>query len=194
MKFQFRFAWNARSSPAFGPTKQTDQRRSVGTTVSGFDDFFRWCSLIQQRCTQSPQLQRWDAVQENTLFISFLSDLWFFMLCIVYSRVHLTFCQVRKCFCLLAYFAWHVFLYLNYVRWCIRFRTVLTEWLRLRLGRSVRTDLRLVHYPWHYPYSRLSLSNFRTTVGCYLSRTTENRRWLSGLYHLTSEYVRCTAR
>ena len=38
MNFQFRFAWNAWSSPAFGPT---DQRRSARTTVSGSDDFLQ---------------------------------------------------------------------------------------------------------------------------------------------------------
>ena len=38
MNFQFRFAWNAWSSPAFVPT---DQRRSAGTTVSGSNDFLQ---------------------------------------------------------------------------------------------------------------------------------------------------------
>ena len=28
---------------------------------------------------------------------------------LVYSRVHITFCQIRKRFCILAYFSWHVF-------------------------------------------------------------------------------------
>ena len=68
MKFQFRFAWNARSSPAFGPT---DQRRLAGTTVMSAAPmtFVSRRSLIQQQCTRSSLLQRWDAVQEKTLFI-----------------------------------------------------------------------------------------------------------------------------
>ena len=70
MNFQFRFAWNAGSSPALGPT---DQRRSAGTTVSGSDDFLH---LTQSHsatveCSRSSQLQRWDAVQKKTLFSSF---------------------------------------------------------------------------------------------------------------------------
>ena len=65
---------------------------------------------------------------------------------LVYSSTHLEFCQIRKHFCLLAFFAWRV-LYLHYVRYCTRCRSVLTERPLLRLGHFVRTDRQRVHYP-----------------------------------------------
>ena len=66
--------------------------------------------------------------------------------CVGVQSYTLEFCQIRKSFYLHAYFAGRV-LYLHYVRKFTHCRSVLTKRHRLRLGHSVRTDLRLVHYP-----------------------------------------------
>ena len=44
LKFQFRFAWNARLSPAFGQRTSVDQLAQLSVT-----GFFSWRGLIQQR-------------------------------------------------------------------------------------------------------------------------------------------------
>ena len=124
MNFQFRFAWNAWSSPAFGPTHQ---RRSAGTTVSGSDDFLQLTQFLFSN--SALEVHSFSAgMQEKTLFISFSKGVtgilsweiahvrrktnvlvWSAILhvaelhVLVYSRVHLKFCQIRKGFCLLAY-------------------------------------------------------------------------------------------
>ena len=98
MKFQFRFAWNARSSPAFGQRTSVDQLAEL--SAAPMTGFFSWRGLIQQRALElSSQLQRWDAAKRRFSFRfqkalpvyweiahaekhkwTFLSDLRFFML------------------------------------------------------------------------------------------------------------------
>ena len=117
--------------------RPTDQRWSAGTTFSGSDDWFlQLTRSYSATCTRSSQLQRWDAAKRHFSFRfqkalpershilgerhkwMFLSDLRLHVVelrVLVYSRVHLKFCQIRKRFCILAYFSWHV-LYLHYVR------------------------------------------------------------------------------
>ena len=140
MKFQFRFAWNTRPSPASRPT---DQRRSAGTTFSGsesddwYGGFFSWRGLTQQRALGvhsfsngvgcrtrrfgSFRFQKafssWELAhvpRKNVLVWSATLHV-VELLVLLYSRIHLEFCQIRKRFCLLAHFPWHV-LYLHYVR------------------------------------------------------------------------------
>ena len=63
MKFQFRFAWNARSSPAFGQRTSIDQLAQL--SVAPMTGFFSWHGLIQQRALEahsfSAGMQRRDA-------------------------------------------------------------------------------------------------------------------------------------
>ena len=141
MKFQFRFAWNTRPSPASRPT---DQLRSAGTTFSGsesddwYGGFFSWRGLTQQRALEVHSFstagmgcrkRRFKLFHFQKAFSSWELahvprknvPVWSVtlhvveLLVLLYSRRHLEFCQIRKRFCLLAYFPWHV-LYLHYVR------------------------------------------------------------------------------
>ena len=117
--------------------------------------FFSWRDFIQQHALEVHSFSAEMGVQEETLLFSFSEGAIIMrartclakemllsaildvvkLRVLVYSRIHLEFCQIRKGFCLLAYFAWRV-LHLHYVRWCTRCRSVLT-------------DLNLIHYPWH---------------------------------------------
>ena len=47
MKFQFRFAWNVRSSPAFGQRTSVDQLAQL--SAAPINGFFSWRGLFQQR-------------------------------------------------------------------------------------------------------------------------------------------------
>ena len=64
MKFQFRFAWNARSSPAFGQRTSVDQLAQL--SAAPINGFFRWRGLFQQRELEmhsfSAGMQRRDAL------------------------------------------------------------------------------------------------------------------------------------
>ena len=135
MKFQFRFALNARSSPAFGQRTSVDQPAQL--SAAPMTGFFSWRGLIQQRALEvhsfSAGMQRRDAfhfvfkiryryrthdVWRKTLKNVLVWSAIFHVVelrVLVYSCVHLKFCQIRKRFCILAYFSWHV-LYLHYVR------------------------------------------------------------------------------
>ena len=63
MKFQFRFAWNARSYPAFGQRTSVDQLAQL--SAAPMTGFFSWRGLIQQRALEvhsfSAGMQRRDA-------------------------------------------------------------------------------------------------------------------------------------
>ena len=136
MKFQFRFFWNARSSPTSGQQTSVDQLAQL--LAAPMTGFFSWRGVIQQRALEvhsfSTGMQRRDAFHfvfkrryrytERSHMLGerhkwmFLSDLRLHVVqlrVLVYSRVHLKFCQIRKRFCILAYFSRHV-LYLHYVR------------------------------------------------------------------------------
>ena len=138
MKFQFRFAWNAKSSLAFGQRTSVDQLAQL--SAAPMNGFFSWRGLFQQRELEihsfSAGMQRskrrfsfcfqkalpvyweiahaWRKTQMNVLVWSAILHV-VELRVLVYSRVHLKFCQIRKRFCILAYFSWHV-LYLHYVR------------------------------------------------------------------------------
>ena len=50
MKFQFRFAWDAKSTPAFGQQTSVDQLARL--SAAPMTSFFSWRSLIQQRALE----------------------------------------------------------------------------------------------------------------------------------------------
>ena len=125
MKFQFRFASvNARSSPAFGQRTSVDQLAQL--SAAPMTGFFSWRGLIQQRALEvhsfSAGMQRrdafisfskgvtctgiahaWRKTQKNVLVWSAILHV-VELRVLVYSCVHLKFCQIRKSFCILAYF------------------------------------------------------------------------------------------
>ena len=67
MKFQFRFAWNARSSPAFGQRTSIDQLAQL--SVAPMTGFFKLTRSYSATCTRSSQLQRWDAAKRRFSFV-----------------------------------------------------------------------------------------------------------------------------
>ena len=136
-KFQFRFALNARSSSAFGQRTSVDQLAQL--SAAPMTGFFSWRDLKQRalevHCFSSG-MQRRDAfhfvfkrryrytVRSHMLGEihkrMFLPNLRFFCSCCRTSCVSVQPCTlkvlpIRKRFCILAYFSWHV-LYLHYVR------------------------------------------------------------------------------
>ena len=114
MKFQFRFAWNARSSPAFGQRTSVDHLAEL--SAAPMTGFFSWRGLIQQRVLEvhsfSAGMQRRDAFHFvfKRRYLSWERHKWMFLSDLrlhvvelrvfVYSRVHLKFCQIRKRFCI----------------------------------------------------------------------------------------------
>ena len=66
----------------------------------------------------------------------------------------------------------HRYLYMHYVRWrCTRCRSVLTKRPRVRLGRSVRSDLQLVRGPWQTTTRAVAwdVEETYSTTGCTIT-------------------------
>ena len=175
MKFQFRFAGNAKSSPAFGQRTSVDQLAQL--SAAPMNGFFSWRGLFQQRELEihsfSAGMQRskrrfsfcfqktlpvyweiahaWRKTQMNVLVWSAILHV-VELRVLVYSRVHLKFAKYGNVSAFSRIFRDFFFFFVWSSVFQLFFVTCVVPALcQIMYSLSVcsdGTDLQLVHYPW----------------------------------------------